>query len=158
MIQKTITVSRGFTVAEIIAVIGIIGILVSVSYAALSPARAKARDTQRVSDIGQLQIAFKLYRETYGEYPQHNQPVVIGEGGSLDTTLDTYIARPLTDPLGSGSDSTYEYVYDETPNCSNAGNRPVVYAKTMELESYGNWAEVCGGTAPGQYTYVVVLR
>jgi prepilin-type N-terminal cleavage/methylation domain-containing protein len=150
--------TRGFTVAELITVIGIIGVLMSVGYATLSPMRAKARDTQRISDVAQLQIAFKLYRETYGEYPQHAQPVTIGEGGALDTTLTTYIARALSDPNGSPSENAYEYVYDESPNCSNSGNRSIVYAKTMELVQHGNWAQVCGGTEPGTNTYVVVLQ
>ena len=53
--------SRGFTLIELLVVIAIIGILSSVVLASLNSARTKARDTRRVSDMKQIQIALELY-------------------------------------------------------------------------------------------------
>ncbi len=62
--------SRGFTLIELLVVIAIIGILSSVVLASLNSARTKARDTRRVADLKQIQIAMELYADANsGVYP-----------------------------------------------------------------------------------------
>ena len=55
--------TKGFTLIELIIVIGIIAVLGTVSVLALNPAQlfAQARDTTRISDLGTLQNAINLY-------------------------------------------------------------------------------------------------
>lgn len=55
--------TKGFTLIELIIVIGIIAVLGTVSVLALNPAQlfAQARDTTRISDLGTLQNALNLY-------------------------------------------------------------------------------------------------
>jgi len=60
---------KGFTLIELLVVIAIIGILSSVVLASLNDARAKARDTKRLSDMHQMQIALELYYNSFGSYP-----------------------------------------------------------------------------------------
>jgi len=60
---------RGFTLIELLVVIAIIGILSSIVLASLNSARTKGRDTKRVSDIKQLQLALELYYDANGSYP-----------------------------------------------------------------------------------------
>lgn len=60
---------KGFTLIELMVVIAIIGILSGVIIASLGSSRARARDGKRVSDIGQIQLALELYRESNGRYP-----------------------------------------------------------------------------------------
>lgn len=61
--------NKGFTLIELLVVIAIIGLLASVIMASLSTARSKARDTRRLSDMEQIQIALELYLSDNGQYP-----------------------------------------------------------------------------------------
>jgi len=57
---------KGFTLLELLVVISIMGLISTVAFAALSTARAKARDAVRKSDIRQIAIALQLYYDTNG--------------------------------------------------------------------------------------------
>lgn len=61
--------NKGFTLIELLVVIAIIGILASVVLSSLNSARASARDSQRIQNLRNLQIAVELYRTTHGSYP-----------------------------------------------------------------------------------------
>ncbi|MDE2001470.1 MAG: prepilin-type N-terminal cleavage/methylation domain-containing protein [Patescibacteria group bacterium] len=58
--------SKGFTLLELIIVIGILAILGAVSVLVLNPAQlfAQARDTSRISDLASLNSALGLYLST----------------------------------------------------------------------------------------------
>ncbi len=60
---------RGFTLIELLVVIAIIGLLSSIVFASLNTARLKARDTRRMSDLHQIQLALNLYYSDKGHYP-----------------------------------------------------------------------------------------
>lgn len=55
--------SKGFTLLELIIVIGIIAVLAAISVLVLNPAQlfAQARDSQRTSDLASVQSAIALY-------------------------------------------------------------------------------------------------
>ena len=59
----------GFTLIEIMVVIGIIGILVTIVIVAGASAKKTARDNQRLTDIRLLQLKIGEYRNLNGAYP-----------------------------------------------------------------------------------------
>jgi len=54
---------RGFTLIELLIVVLIIGILASIILANFGPAKQRARDARRISDISQIQVALEGYFE-----------------------------------------------------------------------------------------------
>jgi len=127
--------------------------------------RKKARDTKRIADLKQIQVAIELYNDDNGYYPREANGAngKVGEGGGLDTMLSTYIARNPSDPLGP-NDSTHYYYYDGYHDCTNkisASYVSVLFARTMEIASNANWSDICNGNGiegtPGINTYMIVI-
>lgn len=71
--------TTGFTLIELLVVIAIIGILASVVLASLNSARAKARDTARISQLQEIEKALNLYYIDNGYYP------TIQDGSGVET-------------------------------------------------------------------------
>jgi len=59
----------GFTLVEMLVVIGIIAILVAILYPVFSSARIKAKQARCASNLHQLVVALKQYAEDYRAYP-----------------------------------------------------------------------------------------
>jgi general secretion pathway protein G len=104
--------NRGFTLIELLVVIAIIGILSSVVLASLNTARRKARDSRRISDIQQIQLALELYFDSCRTYPETGTGNTV-DGGADDgcpsgTTFNSFMATVPVPP--AGSDAAYTYV------------------------------------------------
>ena len=110
--------TKGFTLIELLVAIAIIGILSSIVLASLDTARAKARDTRRLSDMHQMQVALELYYNSFGIYPKSD---LAGCGGwdssgtpvsapSFITPLVTKeILSNLSDPMFNDTCGNYAY-------------------------------------------------
>ncbi len=139
---------KGFTIIELLVVISIIGLLSSIVIVSLNAARATARDKQRISDLAQIQLALKLYQTQNGEFPCENPSNCsasvqtqsangrIGEGNYIDTLLIPYIGNVPMDPKGPSP--TYNYYIDPNQICGGNPNQIVIFAKTMETDTYKN--------------------
>lgn len=119
---------QGFTLIELLVVIAIIGILSSVVLASLNSAREKARDTERLSDLRQLQVALEAYAlDNGGNYPStgslHNaytEPACSSTLTSPDSKTSnwipglapTYIASLPGDPKPVTGGGCYWYSSD----------------------------------------------
>jgi general secretion pathway protein G len=108
----------GFTLIELLVVVAIISLLSSVVLASLNTARAKARDTRRLSDMRQIQNALELYYDKYGAYPGN----VDNDNGGWDTgcfgvgdsfisslEIDGFISKTPCDPSFSSQNGGYSY-------------------------------------------------
>jgi len=60
---------KGFTLIEILIVVGIIGILSSVVLIGLGPTQRLGRDARRLADLRNVQNALELYFNRCGYYP-----------------------------------------------------------------------------------------
>lgn len=111
---------KGFTLIELLVVIAIIGILASLITANFIGVRQRARDTQRKSDLRQLQSALELYKSDVGNYPFGFSNYSVTNTSSCTTSSRvsfvsgnvTYMSKVPCDPLtSSGYDSGNYYYY-----------------------------------------------
>jgi len=80
---------RGFTLIELVVVIGIIALLVALLLPAVNHARKQARQVQCAANLRQLALAFNLYGQTNGRSFIYN-----GTGTPATSGLWTYVLRP----------------------------------------------------------------
>jgi len=147
---------RAFTLVELLVVISIISLLSSVVLSSLNSARAKARDTQRLSDLRQLSVALRTYDLDNDVYPGYGCSSIgtgSGEAYGLDTGsayslnpqfVPTYMRKLPADPIYGtrGRNGNYMYFTSGTPVKS------VKLCASMESNT-GNGNTVtnaCGGT------------
>ncbi len=146
---------KGFSLVEVLIVIGIIILLGLISVIALSDQQAKARDAKRISDIRQIRTALEFYYGDKNEYPIVEQPVAIGKngreklcskesGGFVPANTEcksesTYMSLVPSDPLGN---KQYTYLgvaqgYDitfQTEKTSSLGPAGTYHAHTETID------------------------
>jgi len=140
----------GFTLVELLIAISLIGILTGVLLAVINPRgiQAKARDSQRVSDLAKVKVALESYFSDNRSYPIRTSWVLVDTDAVLASALvNNYINLLPKDPKSSGSACTTagwrNYFYK-----SNATGSQYVLATNME-KSAGQTCPVvgiCGGT------------
>ena len=122
---------KGFTLIELLVVIAVIGMLASMVLVSLGPARKKARDARRQSDLRQIGTAMEMY------YSDSDNYIDSAAGANTVTAIGTYMPLVPKDPLDSGNqrytwtDGTTQYycVYVQLEAVTNtwfcASNRGV---------------------------------
>lgn len=124
---------NGFTMLEMLVVIGIIGILVGMGAVSYSTAQKKARDSKRKLDIGAIKNAMEQYYSLCnGSYPvavSGKVPSTIEAAAPTCTSSTTIMA---TTPLDPKTLDSYDYNGVATPPSICATNGAV---NLMETES-----------------------
>ncbi len=128
--MQNVRTQRGFTIIELLVVVAIIGLLSSVVLSSLAEARAKARDTERLQELRQVQTALEQYRTTYGQFPAtgtSGNPVLraqcaglpetgtlTGASGWVPNVAPTFISVLPADPKpgATGTGQCYAYMSD----------------------------------------------
>lgn len=98
-IQDLCKKRSGFTLVELLVVIAIIGILASITLVGLRTMRARAQDTQRKTDISQINKALLAYGAENGE----KYPVSLGNWGDCN-----YLTGAPEQLIDDGSSCTTE--------------------------------------------------
>ncbi len=80
---------KGFTLIELLIVIAIVGVLSTVVLASLNNARAKARDSARISNVKEVQTALSMYHSDNGSYPVSADQDWAGNGADYGTYPNT---------------------------------------------------------------------
>ncbi len=146
-LNSQLSTQRGFTLIELLLAIVIIGILATIIVVNFINVRARARDTQRKSDLKQIQAALELYRQDQGSYPSTNG---ISCGAAFTGGTATYMTKIPCDPVNSGQ-LKYNYI---SPWLTGPGT----YALFTCLENLndpqkdtGNVGTFCNGTTNWSY-------
>ena len=143
---------------ELMVVIAIIGILTAIIVTNLTSSRGKARDGQRVSDIGNLQLALEFYYDRCHEYPDipdmtvDPSTIVDGcptNGGTPIVSLGSFIAKLPIPPGNLPSETAYGY-FVSASNDSYLLHTPL--ESTNEVLKDG----ISEGTRLSQYSFATV--
>lgn len=145
--------NSGFTLVELLIVVAIITIIAGFIVTAVFNARSESRDQSRQTDLQQFKLGIKLYKETYGEYPDYPDGAILGVGGTIDNDLEPFV-EVKSDPLSEGDSGDYNYWYFSDFTCGG-NNRNVLTAETVEGEKYQNTETVCSGGAEVDHDRII---
>lgn len=102
---------KGFTLVEILVVLGIIGLLGILATVMLSSARVRSRDAKRLSDMARVQTALELYFNDHNSYPLQTDAAALGQAATACLSSSGF--SPICD---ASSESVYLSAVPSTPS------------------------------------------
>jgi prepilin-type N-terminal cleavage/methylation domain-containing protein len=154
----------GFTIVELLIVIVVIGILAAITIVAYNGVQARARDSQRVSDLQSIQKALELYKAQHGTYPPSNPTTAAicashTNGYSYsDATDGTWLNSLVTNKVLSkapvspdnGCAHHYSYLYVPASNYGCTGLRTANYY-ILQIVGTDGAASIPSGAVTGTW-------
>jgi len=137
----------GFTIIEVLIIVGIIGIIAALVTISITNSRARSRDAKRVADIRQWQTALDLYYANNTAYPTYATP-----GNALLDGATTYmnVIPQNPTPYNDGRCPNNEYTYSQASGGSDYTINFCLGAAAGGQPAGLNAASLKGlGTAPG---------
>ena len=97
--------NKGFTLIELLVVVAILGLLATIVAVSLTSARARARDSRRVSDIRQIELALELYYAAHQQYP------ISATSSAFQTLIDEGFLNMSSVPTDPSTGNPYCYAW-----------------------------------------------
>lgn len=143
-IKNKILSKRGFTLVELLVVIAIIGILSTLLTANFIGVRQRGRDSQRKSNLRQIQSALELYRADQAGYPATSSFPACGGAFTNTNGTTTYMQKVPCDPSGG----SYTYSSTDTTRYTLIG----CLENSNDSEKDATNVAPCNGTTNFSYT------
>lgn len=135
---KTIkSISSGFTLVELLVVMGILAILASLVTGGLRSAQVRGRDARRKSDLNQISEALELFFGDHGKYPSDASGQILA--CPYDALTDT--GQPCswgTSDLTDGNTDYFKTLPADPATSRNYYYRLVSGSNGQKLQLYAN--------------------
>lgn len=141
---------KGFTLIEMLVVVAVIAILSGLTLTGIGGFTSRARDTERIGDLRNIQTHLELFFNKCGHYPGPTSGTAAGcEGGAstwaeLTSTLDEAVGANIpNDPIAGRdyyyaySDGAIEYALGATLENDNNALRDVADLEDSDLTDAG---------------------
>jgi prepilin-type N-terminal cleavage/methylation domain-containing protein len=137
--------NKGFTLAEIVVVLAMAGVLGAIALVSMASSKDKVRDTQRISDISTLGRLFALKcfvpHKGAGTYDLSE---IINEIKQKNPSYVKILPERMEDPMAMSGESLYKYTV------TNDGEHCVLYANLENKNSQVTLPEINTATMGGR--------
>jgi|TARA_Y100000310_G_scaffold342803_1_gene447526 prepilin-type N-terminal cleavage/methylation domain-containing protein len=131
--------ARGFSILEILVVIAIMAVLASIVLVTLDTARAKTRDTERITNVQEVSKALNLYIVNNNTFPVFPEEITLTGDDAFSITLEDeeIISAVPKDPTHPARTYTYQ---------SDASGSTYTLSFCLETDTIPNYSEGCSNT------------
>ena len=132
----------GFTLIEMILVIGVIAILVGFVIATLDPFSQfqKGQDSRRKSDLSQIQKALEQYYQDHDQYPPSS-----GNSGANSYEIEDTSTSPATDIPWGGTTAVWQKYIEVLPKDPDP-TKTYIYVTDATFQTYWIYASLDRGS------------